>query len=77
VIKDHPFSDGNKRIGSFLFILFLRANGYLNDATGAPRISDNALVALALLTAESQPQNKDLMIRLIINLLAENTGKRH
>jgi prophage maintenance system killer protein len=74
VIKDHPFSDGNKRIGSFLFILFLRANGYLNDATGAPRINDNALVALALLTAESQPQNKDLMIRLIVNLLAEDTG---
>lgn len=74
VIKDHPFSDGNKRIGSFLFILFLRANGYLNDATGAPRINDNALVALALLTAESQPQNKDLMIRLIMNLLAEGTG---
>lgn len=74
VIKDHPFSDGNKRIGSFLFILFLRANGYLHDATGAPRINDNALVALALLTAESLPQNKDLMIRLIMNLLAENTG---
>jgi prophage maintenance system killer protein len=74
VIKDHPFSDGNKRIGSFLFILFLRANGYLNDATGAPRINDNALVALALLTAESQPQNKDLMIRLTMNLLAEDTG---
>jgi len=74
VIKDHPFSDGNKRIGSFLFILFLRANGYLHDATGAPRINDNALVALALLTAESLPQNKDLMIRLMMNLLAENTG---
>jgi prophage maintenance system killer protein len=73
VIKDHPFSDGNKRIGSFLFILFLRANGGLNDATGAPKINDNALVALALLTAESQAQNKDLMIRLIMNLLAENT----
>ncbi len=71
VIKDHPFSDGNKRIGSFLFILFLRENGYLEDATGAPKINDNALVALALLTAESEPRNKDLMIRLIMNLLAE------
>jgi prophage maintenance system killer protein len=70
VIKDHPFSDGNKRIGSFLFILFLRENGYLEDATGAPKINDNALVALALLTAESDPRNKDLMIRLIMNLLA-------
>ena len=57
VIKDHPFSDGNKRIGSFLFILFLRENGYLEDATGVPKINDNALVALALLTAESEPRN--------------------
>lgn len=71
VIKDHPFSDGNKRIGSFLFILFLRENGYLEDANGMPKINDNALVALALLTAESEPRNKDLMIRLIMNLLAE------
>ncbi len=71
VIKDHPFADGNKRIGSFLFILFLRENGYLEDANGVPKINDNALVALALLTAESEPRNKDLMIRLIMNLLAE------
>jgi prophage maintenance system killer protein len=71
VIKDHPFADGNKRIGSFLFILFLRENGYLEDATGVPKINDNALVALALLTAESEPRNKELMIRLIMNLLAE------
>jgi prophage maintenance system killer protein len=74
VIKDHPFSDGNKRIGSFLFILFLRENGYLEDATGVPKINDNALVALALLTAESEPRNKELMIRLIMNLLAENAA---
>ena len=71
VIKDHPFADGNKRIGSFLFILFLRENGYLEDANGVPKINDNALVALALLTAESEPRNKELMIRLIMNLLAE------
>jgi prophage maintenance system killer protein len=71
VIKDHPFADGNKRIGSFLFILFLRENGYLEDANGMPKINDNALVALALLTAESEPRNKELMIRLIMNLLAE------
>ena len=71
VIKDHPFADGNKRIGSFLFILFLRENGYLEDANGVPKINDNALVALALLTAESEPRNKELMIRLIMNLLVE------
>jgi hypothetical protein len=51
--------------------LFLRENGYLEDATGVPKINDNALVALALLTAESEPRNKELMIRLIMNLLAE------
>jgi len=65
VIKDHPFSDGNKRIGSFLFLLYLRENNLL-DQSG---INDTALVALALLIAESDPKQKDLMIRLIMNLL--------
>ena len=69
IIKDHPFSDGNKRIGSFLFILYLRANNYLADSSGIAKINDNALVALALLIAESEPRNKDLMIRLVMNLL--------
>lgn len=63
VIKDHPFSDGNKRIGSFLFLL------YLQQERMAMNINANALTALALLVAESQPSNKDLMIRLIVNLL--------
>jgi len=66
VIKDHPFSDGNKRIGAFLFLLFLKENNLL-DQSG---INDNALVALALLIAESDPRQKKLMIRLIMNLLA-------
>ncbi len=66
VIKDHPFSDGNKRIGSFLFLVYLKENGLLDQAG----INDNGLVALALLIAESQPRQKDLMIRLIMNLLA-------
>jgi prophage maintenance system killer protein len=65
VIKDHPFSDGNKRIGSFLFLLFLRENDLLEQAG----INDNALVALALLVAESDPRQKELMTRLIVNLL--------
>lgn len=69
LIKDHPFADGNKRIGSFLFILYLDENAYLNNANGTPRIHDNTLVALALLIAESQPVNKELMIRLVMNLL--------
>lgn len=74
VIKDHPFSDGNKRVGSFLFILFLRENGHLEDATGQVKINDNALVALALLIAESEPRNKELMIRLVMNLLVEGSA---
>ena len=65
VIKDHPFSDGNKRIGSFLFMLYLQQEGM------AQRLDPRALTALALLIAESAPTSKDLMIRLIVNLLAE------
>jgi prophage maintenance system killer protein len=68
VIKDHPFSDGNKRIGSFLFLLFLRENNLL-DQSG---INDNGLVALALLIAESDPKQKDLLIRLTMNLLTSS-----
>lgn len=63
IIKDHPFSDGNKRIGSFLFLL------YLQQEQMNMTINDNAMTALALLIAESEPSNKNLMIRLIINLL--------
>jgi len=69
VIKDHPFVDGNKRIGSLLFILYLSQNNRLHMSNGERRINDNALVALALLVAESKPQEKDIMIALIANLL--------
>jgi prophage maintenance system killer protein len=65
VIKDHPFSDGNKRIGSFLFMLYLRQEHIAHS------LNPSALTALALLIAESAPPNKDLMVRLIINLLTE------
>lgn len=68
IIKDHPFSDGNKRIGSLIFLLFLEKNMTLAKL----QFSNRALVALALLTAASEPGQKDLMIRLIINLLREN-----
>jgi prophage maintenance system killer protein len=71
VIKDHPFSDGNKRIGTLLFLEYLRRNGLLVRADGRPRLADNAMVALALLVAESEPKQKDLMIRLIVNLLED------
>jgi hypothetical protein len=71
VIKDHPFSDGNKRIGTLLFLDYLRRNGLLARADGSPRLSDNAMVALALLVAESEPSQKDLMVRLVLNLLGD------
>jgi prophage maintenance system killer protein len=67
VIKDHPFTDGNKRIGSFLFLLFLKKNDLLDQKS----FSNKALVALALLTATSEPGQKELMIRLIVNLISE------
>jgi prophage maintenance system killer protein len=74
VIKDHPFSDGNKRIGTLLFLEYLRRNGMLTRTDGRPRLADNAMVALALLVAESEPAQKDLMIRLILNLLEDGGG---
>lgn len=67
VIKDHPFTDGNKRIGSFLFMLFLQTNGLVDNERG---FDNRALVALALLTAASESGQKELMIRLIMNLIA-------
>src|SRR5262245_9688374 len=70
IIKDHPFSDGNKRIGSLLFLEYLRRNRLLFRPNGEPRVGENAMVALALLVAESNPNQKDLMIRLILNLLS-------
>jgi len=69
VIKDHPFSDGNKRIGSFLFILYLRQNGLAS-------FDNRSLVALALLTAASEPGHKDLLVRLIMNLIMEEGAMR-
>jgi prophage maintenance system killer protein len=69
VIKDHPFVDGNKRSASFLFILFLSKNNSLLNKKGERKINDNALVALALLVAESNPKEKEVMVALIANLL--------
>lgn len=71
VIKDHPFVDGNKRIGSTLFIFFLSKNNYLFKTSGEAKINDRALVALALLVAVSNPQEKDIIIKLIINLIGD------
>ena len=65
VIKNHPFADGNKRCGSFLFLWYLRRNDTLLGRPVEQLINDNTLVALALLVAESLPDQKTLMIRLI------------
>ncbi|WP_414630177.1 RhuM family protein [Cardiobacterium hominis] len=74
VIKNHPFADGNKRSGAFLFVDFLARNGRLLR-NGAPVINDVGLAALALLVAESDAQNKEVMIRLIENMLALPNNK--
>jgi len=68
-IKDHPFVDGNKRIGCLLFLLFLIENNFLNNKKGERKVNDTALVALALLIAESKPAQKDVMVKLIVNLI--------
>ncbi|MBU4479940.1 Fic family protein [Patescibacteria group bacterium] len=71
IIKDHPFTDGNKRIASFLFVYFLDKNNYLYRKNGERKINDNALTALALLVAESNPKEKDTIISLIKNLISD------
>ncbi|MHC5349856.1 RhuM family protein [Metapseudomonas furukawaii] len=69
VIKNHPFTDGNKRIGAFLFIWFLRRNRHHLKSDGELKINDNALAAIALLVAQSDPRQKDLMVHLVMNLI--------
>ena len=71
VIKNHSFSDGNKRIGAFLFVWFLEKNKHQFKKTGELKINDNALVAIALLVAQSNPEEKELMVQLIVNLIKE------
>lgn len=68
-IKGHAFSDGNKRIGSFIFIWFLEQNNFHLKQNGQPKISDNTLVALALAVAQSIPDQRNIIIKLIINLI--------
>jgi len=73
--QDHPFGDGNKRIGTLLFLEYLLRNGLMTRADGNPHLADNAVVALALLIAESAPSQKELMIRLVLNLLEDNVPR--
>ncbi len=68
-IKDHPFVDGNKRIGSLLFLLYLIENRALYNRRGERKLNDSALTALALLIAESKPTQKEVMVKLIVNII--------
>jgi len=69
VVKNHSFSDGNKRIAAFLFVWFLEKNGILYREDGSKRIADNALVALTLMIAESEPDEKDIITQVVVNLI--------
>jgi len=69
VVKNHAFSDGNKRIGAALFITFLAGNNALYRSDGSKRIADNALVALTLLIAESRPQDKETIVKVVVSLI--------
>lgn len=69
VIKNHSFIDGNKRIATSIFLWFLDNNGILYKETGEKRIADNAIVALCLMIAESNPKEKDMMIKVAVNLI--------
>ncbi len=69
IVKDHPFIDWNKRSWAFVFILFLASNSILFDNDWNKKINDRALVAITLLIAESNPKDKEMMIKLLVNLI--------
>jgi prophage maintenance system killer protein len=72
VVKNHSFSDGNKRIAAFLFVWFLEKNSILYREDGTKRIADNALVALTLMIAESKPDEKEIIVQVVVNLINGN-----
>lgn len=72
VTKNHSFSDGNKRIAATLFLWFMAGNGILFNADGSKRIADNTLVALTLMIAESRTEEKDAMVKVVVNLINKN-----
>ena len=69
VTKNHSFSDGNKRIAATLFLWFLNNNRILYREDGTKRLADNTLVALTLMIAESKPEEKDVMVKVVVNLI--------
>ena len=72
VVKNHSFSDGNKRIAAMLFLWFMEKNGILYGEDGSKRIADNTLVALTLMIAESRSDEKDVMVKVVVNLINQN-----
>lgn len=69
VVKNHSFSDGNKRIAATLFLWFMNNNGILYRKDGTKRIADNMLVAITLMIAESRTEEKDVMVSVVVNLI--------
>jgi prophage maintenance system killer protein len=69
IVKNHSFTDGNKRIAAAIFVRFLERHHYLYNDSGEKRIADNALVAFTLLIAESKPDEKETIVKVIINLI--------
>jgi prophage maintenance system killer protein len=74
VVKNHSFSDGNKRIAAWLFVWYLNKNDYLYNEVGRQRIENNALATLTLMVALSRPEEKDLMVKVIINSINKPNG---
>jgi death-on-curing family protein len=72
VVKNHSFTDGNKRIGAFLFIWFLEKNKHRFKKSGELKINDNGLTAITLLVAQSKPEEKEIIIQLIVSLIADS-----
>jgi prophage maintenance system killer protein len=72
IVKNHSFTDGNKRIAALIFVWFLERNSTLYKPDGSKRLADNALVALTLMIAESNPVEKDMMVKVVVSLINQN-----
>ncbi len=72
IVKNHSFSDGNKRIAAAVFVYFMQKNNLLYKADGSKKIADNTLVAITLMIAESRPQEKDIIVKVLVNLINSN-----
>lgn len=73
ITKNHSFSDGNKRIAAWLFVWYLNKNKFLYHPDGTKKLTDNALVALTLMIAESKPEEKEMMINVVVNLINDKS----